>query len=163
MTQLRSGSAAPSFTLADTEGHRVGFDPNSPGRKLLVFYKVTCPTCQFGMPYYDRLFQAFSGSGIPMFAVAQDDAQDAQDFARTYSINMPQLTDNEPYDVSNAYKVQNVPTFFIVGDDGTVEVASASFVRQDIERAAELLAESAQVEPPQLFAPEESVPDFRPG
>lgn len=163
MTKLEAGATATSFTLPDTDGRLTGFDAMAPGRKLLVFYKVTCPTCQFGMPYYDRLFEALSETGIPIFAVVQDNAQDAGAFAQTYGVTMPQLVDEEPYDVSNAYKVQHVPTLFIIGDQGTVEMASASFNKADIERAAELLCESSGSEPLPVFASGESVPDFKPG
>lgn len=163
MTRLKSGEIASSFTLTDTDGRRVGFDAAAAGRKLLVFYKVTCPTCQFGLPYYDRLFQTFADSGIPMFTVVQDNAQDATGFAQTYGVTMPQLVDDDPYDISNAYKIESVPTLFIIGDDGEIELASASFSKSDIETAAELLADTAGVDTPEVFARGESVPDFKPG
>ena len=163
MTQLKAGMSAASFTLRDTDGRQIGFDAAGPGRKLLVFYKVTCPTCQFGMPYFDRLFQAFSGSGVPVFAVVQDEVPDAQSFAQTYGVTIPQLVDSEPYRVSNEYRIKSVPTFFIIGEDGAIEIASESFNKADIERSAELLAESTGVEVPQVFEDGESVPDFKPG
>jgi len=163
MTQLSPGSTATAFALPDVEGRQVGFDPAAPGKKVLVFYKVTCPTCQLGMPYYDRLFQRFSGTGIPFFAIVQDPADAAESFAGTYGITMPQLIDAAPYPVSDLYKLISVPTLFVLGEGGVVELASPAFVKADVEKAAALLSEAAGGQTPAIFEESEDVPAMQPG
>lgn len=163
MTMLKVGEPAQRFEAPAVDGHSVVFDPNGTGTKVLVFYKVTCPTCQVGMPYFDRLYRALAESDIPFYAIVQDPPQAAAAFADEYGIAMPQLIDIKPFPVSNAYKLMNVPTMFIVGAHGRIELLSSAFVKADIEKAAEILARSVGVSTPTIFVPGDNAPAMKPG
>jgi peroxiredoxin len=163
MSLLKLGAAAEPFAAPDLDGQPVMFDPAGAGPKVLVFYKVTCPTCQLGMPYFDRLYRSFAGADIPFYAVVQDPPEAALAFADEYGITMPQLIDAKPYPASNAYKLTNVPTLFVVDGQARIELVSPAFVKSDIEKAAELLARSEGVAVPAIFTPEDDAPALRPG
>lgn len=163
MTQLRTGIPAAPITLPDLDGHTVTVDPLRPGPKVLVFYKADCPTCQFGLPIYDRLYRAFEDSAVAVYAVAQNSPAVARAFAREYDVRMPQLIDGPPYAASRVYHILNVPTMVVIDEGGRVAIVSPAFIKDDIHRTAILLAEAAGRPGPELFAPGEEVPALRPG
>jgi len=163
MSQLKVGIPAEAITLPDLEGNLIEFDPGRPGPKVIVFYKVNCPTCQFGLPLYDRLYRAFEGFSFPLFGVIQDNVEGARAFAKEHRLRMPQLVDDAPYAASRAYHIVNVPTMVVIDGEGLMAMVSPAFVREDIRRAATILAEAAGRPVPQLFKDEEDVPALRPG
>lgn len=163
MTQLKAGSTAAPITLQNLEGKLVTFDPRSPGPKVLIFYKESCPTCRFGLPIYDRLHGAFAATGFPMYGVIQNTPDEARAFAREHGIRMPQLVDDSPYEASRAYHLLSVPTMVVIDGEGQVALVSPAFVKADVRRAAALLAEAAGDPVPELFADDEDVPALRPG
>jgi peroxiredoxin len=160
MTRLAPGSTAPGFTLPDLDDRHVVFDPTGPGHKALVFYKSDCAGCQFSLPLFDRLHSRLHG-GSEVYAVAQDTPRIAREFAQTRSLTVPQLVDAEPYTVSRAYHLQHVPTLFVIDPEGRIVIASAAFVREQVERAAGLLA--AGHGPVSLFDSAEDIPQIKPG
>jgi len=163
MTQLAPGSTAPAFTLPDFQGGDVVFDPTAPGHKAIVFYNVSCPTCQETMPWFDRLYARFGGIPAPICAVVQEAPDEARRFARDRSLTMPHLVDGVPYAVSRAYKLMNVPTLFLIDTTGHVVLASPAFVREHLEYAATLLASDRDEPPPVLFDDIEDIPLIKPG
>ena len=150
---------APAFELADPGGRRIRFVPDAPGFKVLVFYKNSCPTCQFAMPYFDRLYTRSKGARV--HAVSQDTPQEAKDFAREYDLSMPQLVDPHPHAVSRLYNIMNVPTLLVVDATGAIVLWSPAFVKADLLEAWSLLHPESGSRP--LFGPLEAIPELKPG
>lgn len=161
--KLEAGHAARPFTLPLLSGDVGEFKPESTGRKVLFFYKVSCPTCQFGMPYFDRLYRAFKDQRAAVCAVAQEGAREAATFADEYDIQMPQFLDSAPYSVSRDYGLMNVPTMVTVEQDGLIERVTPAFVKVDVEETAAWLAESCGFITPEIFGSGEDVPALKPG
>lgn len=159
MTMLGAGRRAPAFELPDVRGRTIRFCPDAAGLKVLVFYKNTCPTCQFAMPYFDRLYARTVSRGTWFHAVSQDSPDEALEFARAYRLEMPQLIDAAPHPVSRLYGLMNVPTFLLIDALGKVELTTPAFVKVELLQAAQRLA--PQSEP--LFSPDEKVPELKPG
>lgn len=164
MDALSAGTKAPAFTLPDTSGERRSLaDALKKGPVLLAFYKVSCPVCQFAFPYLERIQQRIKGrDDVQLWGVAQDDADDAERFARQYDCTFPMLTDEDPYPVSNEYGLTNVPTLFLVRPDGQIQLSSVGFVKSDIEAAAAELTRNAGAPVP-VFKPTDNVPEFKSG
>jgi peroxiredoxin len=158
-----AGMAASPIVLPALDGKPVTLEPAGPTPKLVVFYKVSCPTCQFGMPFYNRLYRAFADSPVTVVAVAQNRPVEAADFAARYEVTMPQLIDAPAFAVSKAYQVMTVPTLFVIDAAGEIALASPGFVRADLERAAALLAAAIDRPVPEIFRPDEAVPALKPG
>lgn len=160
---LKAGMPAAPIVLPGVDGSERKIEPATVGAAAFVFYKIDCPTCQFAMPYFDRLYRAFADHQVPVLAVAQNDAAQAAEFAARYGLAMPQLIDAAGYAASKAYGVMTVPSLFVTGADGTLTLASAGFVRDDVQRAAALLALSLGGPAPTIFAAGEDVPALKPG
>lgn len=160
MRQEASGFLAPAFQLKDPHGRTVPFQPDAPGLKVLIFYKNTCPTCQWAMPYFDRLYTRVK-SGARILAISQDTPEEALAFASAHGVEMPQLVDEPPYPVSRQFGILNVPTLLLVDETGRTALVSPAFIKADVLTVLRKLNPGAEADV--LFAPEENVPELRPG
>ena len=159
---LKPGKAAPDFQLTTTDGKRLSLsEALAGGPVLLAFFKVTCPTCQYTFPFLERLHQQLSG--VRIWGIVQDSAQDGARFASNFVVTFPILVDGRNYPVSNAYGLAHVPTLFLIKSDGCIEIASEGFVKTDLAAMQKSLAASLSTAPPALFLPTERVPEYKPG
>lgn len=149
---------APGFDLpvldlpVVSEGRRTLNDLVSGGPLVLVFFKVSCPTCQFALPFADRIARA----GGRLIAISQDDSKATLQFKKQFGLQMEILLDEKGYPASNAYGIEVVPTFFHIGADRTIAHSFHGFVRDELDA----LARSFDV---QVFRAGEAVPALKAG
>lgn len=165
MAALTAGSKAPEFELKAMDGSRfVLRDELARGPLVLVFLKVSCPTCQYAFPFLERLERAYGHKGVRIIGVSQNDPKQTAAFTKEFGVTFPVLLDDtDTYPVSNAYGLTNVPTVFWIAQDGDIEVSSVGWVKADFEEISRKMAESANTTPAALFKPGEDVRDFRAG
>jgi peroxiredoxin len=165
MPALSAGRAAPEFTLEDIKGGKFNLrEALSRGPVLAIFFKISCPVCQFALPYVERMYHAYAGKNLTIIGVSQNNKSDTAAFLREYRITFPVLLDDtSSYPVSNAYGLTNVPTIFWIERDGEIGLNSVGWSRQDMEQINRHLAEAARGTQAVIFAPGENVPDFRAG
>lgn len=160
MPALPRNSRAPDFTLADADGREFNlYDALRDGPVLLTFFKTDCPTCQYGLPFIDRLATSLDGSAATPISVSQDTAREGEMFKLEFDYATRQVFDPQwsGYEVSNAYGLTNVPTVFLVAPDGRIAHTMVSWSKADVEEIARKLGVGAP------FRPGESVLPFRPG
>jgi peroxiredoxin len=164
MTALASGAKAPDFELKTLDGRSFSLrDELSRGPVVLAFFKVSCPTCQYALPFLERLHKAY-GTNAKLFGVSQNDAQETAAFVKEFGVTFPVLLDDlRSYPVSNAYGLTNVPTIFWIAQDGEIVVSSVGWVKADFEQINRKMAETGKVAPAVVFKPGEEVRDFRAG
>jgi len=161
---LQAGAEAPEIELPDTEGRKVTLSElASKGPVLAAFYKVSCPVCQFTLPFVERIYQAYGNSKIAIVGVSQDDARDTKDFAAEYGVSFPSLVDGEDYPASNAYGLTNVPSLFLIAPEGKIALSFSGFDKQGLEEISTKFAKHLSVRPAPVFKPGEEVPDHKPG
>src|SRR5437764_8437192 len=110
-TMLKNGDRAPDFTLKSVDGQPVGLaDLLNRGQLLLAFFKISCPTCQYALPFLNRL------RSENVVSVSQDDAVATREFNNAFQVTVPTLLDSarQHYPVSNAYGLTNVPAFYLI-------------------------------------------------
>jgi len=135
---VEAGSVAPKFSV---DGRQI------PDREsVLVFYKTTCPTCKFTLPFLHRL-------SLPILGISQDDAVSTAKFEVQFGVKIDSVLDpaGDEYRVSNAYGIHHVPTFFVVDGSGIVKERIEGFDKDALERLGLEFSEA------------ERVPDFKPG
>jgi peroxiredoxin len=161
MSALEAGVKAPDFTLPTMGGGSFSLSGAlQQGPVLMEFYKISCPVCQFAMPYAERLFQAAKGKKATILAVSQDDQKSTAAFMKEYHLTLPTaLDDTKSYPVSNAYGLTNVPTFFLVNSAGEIEVSSVGWFREEVERMYQTLM--AEPNPAPFFRAGEQVPELK--
>lgn len=165
MAALPAGKEAPEISLPALDGSRFSLhDALQRGPVLVAFFKVSCPVCQYTFPFLERLHQNYGGQKITIVGISQNGQRDTAAFLKEYGITFRTLLDDpEGYAVSNAYGLTNVPTLFLIGQDGRIEITSVGWVKQDVEEANRKLAGAQQTPPRPLFQSGDDVRDYRPG
>ncbi len=165
MTALATGTKAPDFALKTLDGKEFELgDALARGPVVLAFFKVSCPTCQYAFPFFERLYKAYAKNGVTLVGVSQNDAKETAAFVKEFGVTFPMLLDDtRNYPVSNAYGLTNVPTLFWIAQDGEIEVSSVGWVKADYEQVNRKMAEAGKSTPAVLFKPGEEVRDFRAG
>jgi peroxiredoxin len=153
MPALEKGSLAPNFRLEDLDENIRSLDELKKGVLLvLVFYHSGCPTCQFAMPFIGNLARAMKSTNVLIWGVSQDDVDESLRFAQVKGLQMPAMVDSEPYPVSQAYGLTNVPTLFLIDSDRLIVDQSVGFASEDFVRFARTVAQHAGVAAPDIFA-----------
>jgi len=165
MTALGTGTSAPDVALPAMDSNRFSLkDALARGPVLAVFFKISCPVCQFALPYIERIYKAYGHRNVTIIGISQNPRKDTAAFIKEYGISFPVLLDDtESYPVSNAYGLTNVPSFFWIAQDGEIELSSVGWVKKDIDEINRRAAEIAGNGFTPVFHGGESVPDFRAG
>jgi peroxiredoxin len=169
MAALPAGTAAPDFSLPAIDAGKDGIKFSlqtalQQGPVLVAFFKVSCPTCQYTFPYLERIHKAHGGKKITIVGISQNNQSDTAAFLKVYGITFRTLLDDpNGYAVSNAYGLTNVPTLFLIGQDGKIEISSVGWVKQEVEDINRKLAAAQQITLPPIFQPGEDIREFRAG
>jgi peroxiredoxin len=165
MAALTAGTKAPDFELPAMDGSKFSLqDGLTRGPVLAVFFKISCPVCQYAMPFYQRGFKVYGQKGVSIVAISQNEKKDTAEFMKRYGLTTPTLLDDtKTFPVSNAYGLTNVPTAFWIAEDGTIEISSVGWSRQEFEEMIRKAASAAGDSPKSVFQPAEQIADFRAG
>ena len=169
MTALREGTKAPDFSLPTLFGGKEGGtfslrDALQRGPVAAVFFKVSCPVCQYTFPFFERLRKAYGGEKVAIVGISQDDKHNTAAFLKEYGVTFPALLDDPAgYVVSNAYGLTNVPSWFLIAQDAEIKISSVGWVRADMEDLNRRLADASKTALRRLFLPKDDVRDSRPG
>ena len=164
LTHLERGNSAPAFTLKALDGKSYALGEFlDKGPVVLAFFKVSCPVCQFTFPFLQRISERYSGDGISVIAVSQDDVRSTKEFNQEFGVKFSALIDDSGYPVSNAYGLTTVPTVLLIAPDGRIKIGGSGFSKNDLVSIANELAQHKNLSAVPLFRPDEVVPDFKPG
>jgi peroxiredoxin len=109
------------------------------------------------------MYESFRSGKLSFWAISQDDKRDTRDFCEEYGIKFPALTDERGYPASNAYGITNVPSIFLIDQDGKVQVSCVGFSRRDLEDMNALAAQATAKPTKPLFLPGEIIPENKHG
>jgi peroxiredoxin len=118
----RAGFPAPDFALSSLGGETVALAELRGSVVLVNIWASWCGPCRAEMPAIQRLYEADADRGLQILAVnstVQDSAADARAFADELGLSFPILLDVDGA-VTRAYRVQALPSTFIIGRDGVV-------------------------------------------
>lgn len=155
MSQLPIGAQAPDFELKNAEGwpYRLS-EALEHGPVVLVFYKASCPTCQFTFPYIQRIFSRVGNAeSWTLWAISEDDAGETRAFIAHNGIAFDVLIDEQPYPVSAAYGLEFVPAIFMVQPAGTIALSDFGFTKASLNQIAGF----------EFFTADDGLPASRPG
>jgi len=150
---------APNLELVTIEGLRFSLaEQLGQSAVVLVFFKIGCPTCQFTLPFLQRLYGAqFPGSPC-LFGISQDKADATSQFNEHFAIRFPVLLDEaaDNYAASNAYRITSVPSLFLIETNGQIAWSLSGFDRAELDVLGERFGRSP-------FEKGEQLPASRPG
>jgi peroxiredoxin len=164
MPALTVGTSAPEINLPSTKGTKFSLQQAlKRGPVVAAFFKISCPVCQFALPYLERIYKAYPGSKVSIVGVSQDEKADTEEFAREYGITFPLLLDPvDHYPASNAYDLTNVPSIFAI-NGSEVKLSIVGWDKRDMERLNAEVARSSGVPVQPLFRKGEDVPASKAG
>ena len=161
---ISAGQTAPVFNLTGIDSRQYSLNEGlTTGPVLAVFFKVTCPTCQFTLPFVERIYQLFHGQALHVWGISQDTVRDSKRFAERFGVSFPILIDEEPYETSQDYGLVYVPTVFLINREREVEVSAHGFSKSDLLKIQKRLSGYFGAQPMELFRRGESVPEYKPG
>jgi cytochrome c biogenesis protein CcmG/thiol:disulfide interchange protein DsbE len=164
LTTIAVGHTAPGFKLESLDGKEYALAKLlEKGPVVAVFFKISCPVCQFTFPYLQRLAERYAGDNVTVIGVSQDDARGTKEFNREYGVTFPTLLDDPGYPVSNAFGLSMVPTIFLIEPGGKVKVSCMGFDKGDLEKIAAELSQRRKIAAAPLFRSDEVVPAQKPG
>jgi peroxiredoxin len=152
MSQIAAGHTAPDFELRDLSGAaRRLSDALRTGPVGLVFYKESCPTCEFTFPHLQRIFEMRNLKTF--WGISQDDEEETRHFAERFGVTFDLLIDEHPYRVSAAYEIEFVPAMFLIEPNGTIALSECGFSKDGLNQMAGF----------ELLPAADKLPSFRPG
>lgn len=124
--QLLVGEIAPDLRLERLGGGQESLRVTEP--TLLAFFKISCPTCQYTLPYLNRV-----PAGVKVVGVSQNDAADTREFVDEFGLRFPILLDPEDrFPASNAFGITHVPAMFLLEPGGRIQRVMEGWSRQDM-------------------------------
>lgn len=165
MSALTAGTPAPAFTLPTLDGKEFSLsEALTRGPVLAIFFKISCPVCQFAFPFMERIYKAHGSGDLAIVGVSQNDRKGTLSFVKEFGGTFPVLLDDtETYAASNAYGLTNVPSIFWIGQDGVIEISSVGWMRKEIDEINRKAAEASHTTPVPVFHAGENIPEFRAG
>jgi peroxiredoxin len=145
-----AGSKAPAIPGVDFQT----------GPMALFFYKVTCPVCQMAAPKVQEFERSYPGRIV---GIGQDPEEKLTSFGAQFGMTFASVVDAPPYDVSNAYGIEVVPTTFLVDPDGTILESVESWDREGLNALSKRLATLTGAPYVDISDPSDGLPSFRPG
>jgi peroxiredoxin len=160
---LEIGALASPFALRGIDGREYALPQSLEGEPaLLVFFKTTCETCDTTFPYLTRMREVYP-TGWRLWAIAQDPAERAADYAKRHALSYPVLVDAPGYEVSRLYDPLATPTLFLVDRSGRVAFTSYGFAKEELNHISRLIANEIGAEPALIAPEEDGNPAFKPG
>jgi len=158
MAPVRASGPFPAQVLPDLEGvPRPLGEAWAQGEALVLIGHRDCRTTRDTLPFLERIDRT-RGAGTTVLLVLQDDAETARALVAELGLGMPVRLDPDPYRLARAVGLAVVPTLFLIDASGAIVRVSEGLRRSDLEALAERLGVTAP-----LFAPEDDVPQLRPG
>ena len=123
------------------------------GKKaVVVIFETDCPTCQLALPYLNALKE----DSIQVIGLSQDDESSTREFVSQLKISYPVELDSG-LKISRAYDPQNVPTFYLLDEDGQVQKTLVGFDKQGLNELAAALGHAP------IAPPDDGAPAWKPG
>jgi len=120
---LAPGQPAPAFTLTDINGQTVSLSDFAGKVVYLDFWASWCGPCMREVPYAKELKKRMENQPDLVFLYISVDVDEAawrstveQHQIQGVHLNVPGFE----HEVPQAYNLQGVPTFFLIGRDGTI-------------------------------------------
>lgn len=132
MPVLTANTAAPTFSLAASDGSTVSSDALKGKKYVLYFYpKADTPGCTKETCGFRDALAGYKELDVPVFGISPDPVKDVTKFAQKFDVNFPLLAD-EDHSVAEAFGVWGekamygkkymgvLRTTFVVDEKGTI-------------------------------------------
>ncbi len=136
---LPVGGTAPDFSLETPEGKVITLKELRGNVVVLDFWATWCGPCKLAMPGVQRLHDKYQGKPVKVFGISTWERKDADPAAYmkggsyTYGLLL------KGNDAAEAYKLEGLPTFYIIDPNGRILYASAGFLPDKEQEISEVI------------------------
>lgn len=163
---IPAGTIAPGIELplldAPDEKRKMA-SPGVRGLTLAVFFKESCPTCRFTLPFLERLHRQVAAHGGSVLGISQNDAEETEALRADLDLSLPILIDAPDLKLSRWFDLVSVPTLYLIDGHDAVVRGGMGFNKRDLTAMADALASSVGASKPALWNPSDEIPESRPG
>src|SRR5262249_28891486 len=140
---LTRGEAAPACSVRLLDGDRTVRIADYRGQVVyLDFWASWCGPCRESFPFMNELQRELAGKGLQILAVSVDKtADEARGFLARYPAQFATALDS-PATCPAAFRLEGMPSSFVIGRDGTVRAVHVGFRRGDRAEIRRELAEA---------------------
>jgi peroxiredoxin len=126
-TGVAAGMRPPAFELPDLHGNQVTLADYAGKIVVLDLWATWCPPCRQEIPFLVALYEEHKDEGLVVVGVGLDDggAGVLRPFVEQNGVTYPILVGNR--DVGQAYRLQGIPTTFILDRDGRIAARHVGF------------------------------------
>ncbi len=141
---LEDLGAAPGFTLETPDGEKVTLsEVLERGPVILDFWATWCGPCRKALPALQEIQTANAERGLTVLAVSIDEPRNRPKInstVRALGLTFPVLVDGDK-EVARLYRVDSVPTTFLISREGRVMAYHRGYHEGDDKRLAQEVAE----------------------
>jgi peroxiredoxin len=110
---------APDFALLDLDGAAVSLKDMRGKAVVLYFWATWCATCRAEMPKLEKLARDYSGRGLVLLGINDEDPQIAGEYLKENGHTLRSLVDRWK-NVYKSYRVDEIPAMILVTRDGRI-------------------------------------------
>jgi len=130
--QALIGQSAPDFALPPAvSGDNVRLSEYRGQPVMLLFWSSSCGACAAQLAALGRLYDTYHSAGLVVLGVSvDDDAQQAERYARAHRSHFPLLLD-QAKEVGRAYQINRLPTTVLIDRSGVVRYLNDDYRAND--------------------------------
>ncbi len=133
---LEPGYPAPDFAFVDIEGNRRRLSDYRGKVVLLDFWGTWCGPCVSAVPRLVALYEKYDARGFEILGIATNDTPEKlKAFTAEKQMRWPQTTEGDKGPIATLYRIRGWPSYFLIGAEGNIIVASPGGGDIDIEAA----------------------------
>jgi len=110
------------FTLLDLDDNEVSLSDFKGKIVVINFWSTGCPPCRAEIPDFVEAYNEYKDRGVQFIGVGLDNAENLRAFAEEYNISYPILIDGSIDTISGKWRINFIPTTYIVNENGKVVV-----------------------------------------
>ncbi|MEX2469531.1 MAG: TlpA disulfide reductase family protein [Pseudohongiellaceae bacterium] len=138
---VEEGDQAPDFTLPSIYAERGEISlADYRGKAVYIdFWASWCAPCLVSLPQYNELYQKYREQGLEILAINVDNpVEEGLFFLEETPLDFPIPADPEG-NALELFEVIGMPTSFLIGPDGNVELVHVGFREGDIAAIEEAI------------------------
>ncbi len=112
------GSKAPQWSFSNSDGTLHSLSDYQGQVLMLAFTNTWCEPCERAAPHLQDIHDRFADQGVTVMAVSSWERYDPTDYMDQYGYTYDVMLDGT--DIARQYGVDHLPTFYIIGVDGSV-------------------------------------------
>ncbi len=137
---LSIGETAPDWVLFDSRGIKYSLSDFQGQIVIIDFWATWCVPCIKAMPSLQTLYDRFANKGVVVLGINTWDSGDPEKFMRDKGFSYPLLVNGD--EVAKKYKVNGLPTLYVIGQDKTILFAEVGTRSDTFEKVTQVIEDN---------------------